>query len=116
MQILQLFSKGGEFIKIAEADVSYPITKFLWSPFSGGLAPDLFATTGDYLRVWELVTPDEVMDDTNINPSRLVEQRQVICRATLANIRRVGQVLVIPNDDDMNSFPWFRTKRNFVHH
>ncbi|CAG8696779.1 1583_t:CDS:2 [Gigaspora margarita] len=44
-----------DLVKIAETDHRYPITKVLWEPFKGGLkTPDLLATAGDYLRLWEV--------------------------------------------------------------
>ena len=91
-------------MKIAEVDHSYPCTKLMWSPFKG-FGPDLFATSGDFLRIWELVTPDEVMETASSSlhqqfpasehkskqeDSKDGRERQVICRSTLANIRRNG--------------------------
>ncbi|CAG8579196.1 7577_t:CDS:2 [Cetraspora pellucida] len=44
-----------DLVKIAEVDHRYPITKVLWEPYKGGLkTPDLLATAGDYLRLWEV--------------------------------------------------------------
>ncbi|KAI8930052.1 WD40-repeat-containing domain protein [Entophlyctis helioformis] len=164
LQVIQLFNKGGDFVKIAEADHSLPVTKFMWSPFHG-MGPDLFATSGDYLRLWELVTPDEAMDTGLLESSPgsggppgtaslnaaasaasgagaaggggggvgggggggghppsvssnstssgggyigtpAVEQRPIICRATLANVRRVGQQEYCA---PLTSFDWNET-------
>ncbi|RKO91286.1 WD40 repeat-containing protein [Blyttiomyces helicus] len=40
------------------------------------MTPDLLATTGDYLRIWEMVTPDDGGG----------QQSQLICRSTLSNV------------------------------
>ncbi|CAG8501299.1 10212_t:CDS:2 [Acaulospora morrowiae] len=57
-------SPGVDFVKVAEIDHDYPITKILWEPYKGGMkTPDLLATTGDYLRLWEVV--DDVNNSSN---------------------------------------------------
>lgn len=44
-----------DFVKVAEADHEYPITKVSWEPLRAGKSTaNLLATTGDYLRLWEL--------------------------------------------------------------
>jgi hypothetical protein len=44
-----------DFAPVAEAELDYPITKVSWEPLrSGKEAANLLATTGDYLRLWEL--------------------------------------------------------------
>jgi DDB1- and CUL4-associated factor 7 len=46
---------GLEFIKIAEATHSYPVTRLLWEPPSSQKqSTDLLATSGDHLRLWSL--------------------------------------------------------------
>ena len=42
------------FVRVGEFDHPYPATKILWSP-DRGAGKDLLATTGDYLRVWNVV-------------------------------------------------------------
>ncbi|KAI8904986.1 WD40-repeat-containing domain protein [Gorgonomyces haynaldii] len=76
---IRILQQRQELETIAESDHSYPITKLKWSPQTTG--PDLFATTGDYFRLWELVIPD----DGEING-----QVPLVCKATLANVRKVG--------------------------
>ena len=45
----------GSLYKAGEFDHPYPCTKILWSPDSRNYgAKDLLATTGDYLRVWNV--------------------------------------------------------------
>ncbi|CAJ0753646.1 15829_t:CDS:2 [Entrophospora sp. SA101] len=46
---------ASDFVRIAEADHRYPITKVLWEPYKGGSTPDLLATTGEYLKLWEII-------------------------------------------------------------
>jgi DDB1- and CUL4-associated factor 7 len=48
----QVLYKAGEF------DHPYPCTKIMWSPSSDSTGKDLMATTGDYLRIWNIL-PDE---------------------------------------------------------
>ncbi|EIE77794.1 hypothetical protein RO3G_02498 [Rhizopus delemar RA 99-880] len=49
-------SSRSDFTAIAEADSYYPITKVLWEPRKADARnSDLLATTGDILRIWELV-------------------------------------------------------------
>ncbi|EAS30112.3 WD repeat protein [Coccidioides immitis RS] len=46
---------GLEFVKIAEATHSYPVTRILWEPPSSQKqSTDLLATSGDHLRLWSL--------------------------------------------------------------
>ncbi|KAJ1965618.1 hypothetical protein IWQ62_002622 [Dispira parvispora] len=42
-----------DFVVLAEADHAYPATKTLWSP-NPSLSGDLLATSGDFLRLWEV--------------------------------------------------------------
>jgi len=55
---------GISLYKAGEFDHPYPCTKILWSPEGGGDASsvlgakDLLATTGDYLRVWNVQQDD----------------------------------------------------------
>ncbi|EEP77931.1 conserved hypothetical protein [Uncinocarpus reesii 1704] len=46
---------GLEFVKVAEATHSYPVTRILWEPPSSQKqSTDLLATSGDHLRLWSL--------------------------------------------------------------
>ncbi|RDW73293.1 hypothetical protein BP6252_07200 [Coleophoma cylindrospora] len=46
---------GLDFVKIAEATHSYPVTRLLWEPPSSTKqSTDLLATSGDHLRLWSL--------------------------------------------------------------
>ncbi|CAJ0833024.1 2576_t:CDS:2 [Entrophospora sp. SA101] len=76
---------NSDFVKIAETDYHYPITKVLWEPYKGGLN-DLLATTGDYLRIWEIVEDMDGGGESNTIGSnrysgfkqRLVERESLI--------------------------------------
>ena len=46
-----------QIYKACEFEHPYPCTKILWSPDRSGNSKDLLATTGDYLRIWN-VTDD----------------------------------------------------------
>ncbi|KAJ8598157.1 hypothetical protein CTAYLR_007371 [Chrysophaeum taylorii] len=55
-EALELNGKGDEgsaFARVGEFEHPYPATKILWSPDSTSRR-DLLATTGDYLRVWNV--------------------------------------------------------------
>lgn len=47
--------RGLDFIKTAEANHAYPVTRILWEPPSSNKqSTDLLATSGDHLRLWSL--------------------------------------------------------------
>jgi hypothetical protein len=73
---------------VAKAEHQYPVTKLAWGPGFGN-GPELFATTGDYFRLWEVVSPDAISSDSS------AADQLLICRAQLQNVRRVGQVCSI---------------------
>mmetsp|Transcript_54481 Transcript_54481/g.129789 ORF Transcript_54481/g.129789 Transcript_54481/m.129789 type:complete len:118 (+) Transcript_54481:155-508(+) len=54
VQILQLDEDKGAFKERATFDHPYPTTKIMWVPDKTATHPDLLATTGDYLRIWEV--------------------------------------------------------------
>jgi hypothetical protein len=55
-----------DFVKVAEADHEYPITKVLWEPLrSGKQYANLLATTGDHLRLWELTNEQTIPGTRN---------------------------------------------------
>ncbi|CAG8536572.1 5298_t:CDS:2 [Racocetra fulgida] len=78
-----------DLVKIAETDHRYPITKVLWEPYKGGLkTPDLLATAGDYLRLWE------VEDDFNTSSNTIgannftgVRQQRLTHKSMLTNTK-----------------------------
>lgn len=60
IEIVQLDIDTGTFTKKAMVDHPYPSTKIMWIPDRQGTLPDLFATTGDYLRVWAVTDTAKV--------------------------------------------------------
>ncbi|KAJ3216086.1 ddb1 and cul4 associated factor 7 [Dinochytrium kinnereticum] len=100
IQVIQLLDKDGDFQRVAETDHNYPVSKLMWSPYKGGNTPDLFATTSDFFRLYEVVDSDERGDGLN--------QQEIQCKATLTNVRRVGS-----NKRDfcapLTSFDWNET-------
>ena len=55
VQIVQLDQEKGQFDQIAQIDHPYPTTKIIWVPDPNEqVEKDLFATTGDYLRIWKI--------------------------------------------------------------
>jgi WD repeat-containing protein 68 len=54
VMIVQLDEEKGAFKESAVFDHPYPTTKIMWVPDKVGTYPDILATTGDYLRLWEV--------------------------------------------------------------
>ena len=53
VQIVELDQRTNRLVQIAEFDHPYPTTKIMWHP-SKNSSPGIIATTGDYLRIWNL--------------------------------------------------------------
>lgn len=51
---MQLNAETGKLVTTGRFDHPYPTTKIMWVPDKVGRFPDLLATTGDYLRVWNV--------------------------------------------------------------
>ncbi|CAG8483235.1 609_t:CDS:2 [Paraglomus occultum] len=91
----------GDFIKIAEVDHHYPITKVLWEPNKGGLkTPDLLATTGDHLRLWEIV------DDVNTTGNTIGVNNGVGVRTQRLNHRQLLTNTKADFNAPLTSFDW----------
>ncbi|KAI9791908.1 MAG: hypothetical protein M1835_008207 [Candelina submexicana] len=59
-------SHGIDFIEVAEATHSYPVTRILWEPATSQKQElDLLATSGDHLRLWSL--PSQSLSSTSGN-------------------------------------------------
>lgn len=55
VQVLELDQSAGKLEQIAQIDHPYPTTKIIWVPDANNkVEKDLFATTGDYLRIWKI--------------------------------------------------------------
>lgn len=66
VSVVQLNDKSGDFEQVGEFDHPYPPTKIMWIPDKAANKPDLLATTGDYLRIWQ------VGDDNKITMKSLL--------------------------------------------
>ncbi|KAF9103998.1 ddb1 and cul4 associated factor 7 [Mortierella sp. GBA35] len=81
-----------DWVPIAETNhQQYPVTKIKWEPYKGGHHRpfDLLATTGDYLRLWELKDdPEHSNSGSNTIGRRPAHaQQQLSQRAVLANTK-----------------------------
>ncbi|KAI8853739.1 WD40-repeat-containing domain protein [Chytridium lagenaria] len=94
IQVIQLFDKDGDFQKVAEIDHHYPVSKLMWCPYKGGPTPDLFATTGDYFKLYEMVDVEGEEGRQNI-----------VLKATLTNVRKNKRDFCAP----LTSFDWNET-------
>ncbi|KAI5293090.1 hypothetical protein KEM55_007300, partial [Ascosphaera atra] len=75
--------RGLEFVKIAEATHSYPVTRVLWEPPSGTKqSTDLLASSGDHLRLWSLPAECKTTYGNSIHQKNL--QRPVAKLSPLA--------------------------------
>lgn len=64
---------GNQLYQACEFDHPYPCTKILWSPDSGNMGgKDLLATTGDYLRIWNVTENDSTRGTLNSKKEALL--------------------------------------------
>ncbi|RKP03305.1 hypothetical protein CXG81DRAFT_24080 [Caulochytrium protostelioides] len=54
IQVVEFCPERQQLVKIAEQEHHFPLTRLQWAPAKQGAWPDLFVTSGDFLRVWEL--------------------------------------------------------------
>lgn len=54
VEVIQLDEDKGEFVKKASFDHPFPATKLVWAPEKLAAKKDMLATTGDYLRLWNV--------------------------------------------------------------
>jgi hypothetical protein len=77
-----------DWVPIAETNHQYPVTKIKWEPYkSGHRSYDLLATTGDYLRLWELKEEAEHTSSGTIGRRVSMSGQQLVQKAVLANVR-----------------------------
>ncbi|KAF8925672.1 ddb1 and cul4 associated factor 7 [Dissophora ornata] len=82
-----------DWVSIAETNhQQYPVTKIKWEPYKGGHRRpyDLLATTGDYLRLWDLKDESEHEGSSSNTIGRrhpAVIRQQLAQRAVLANTK-----------------------------
>ncbi|RCH88119.1 ddb1 and cul4 associated factor 7 [Rhizopus stolonifer] len=102
-----------DFTPVAEADSYYPITKVLWEPRKNdSRSSDLLATTGDILRIWELVDDPRYGQSNNINSSSRnnagKSMQQLVKKAELVNMKQSD--FCAP----LTSFDWNETDPSLV--
>lgn len=74
VQIIELNEETGNFETRGGAfKHPYPATKLMWIPDKDGTKPDLLATTGDYLRLWNVGDDDSVSLHTLLNNNKSSE-------------------------------------------
>merc|ERR1719389_695012 len=54
VRVIQLDEETHKFVDIGGFEHPYPTTKIMWMPDPNGSRRDLLATTGDYLRLWQV--------------------------------------------------------------
>ncbi|KAL9102810.1 MAG: hypothetical protein Q9163_002088 [Psora crenata] len=68
---------GVDYVKIAEATHSYPVTRILWEPASTKKqSTDLLASSGDHLRLWSLPAQASHTPGNSITRPHNVNQQQ----------------------------------------
>ncbi|KAI9354489.1 WD40-repeat-containing domain protein, partial [Pilaira anomala] len=111
--------QSNDFTPIAEADSYYPITKVLWEPRKGDARnSDLLATTGDILRIWELVDDPGYGQTNSINSSsrantntdrhqqRLMKQSDFCAPLTSFDWNETDPSLVVTSSIDTTCTVW----------
>ncbi|EGD74314.1 prov protein [Salpingoeca rosetta] len=66
VQILDINEETGDFEVHSQVDHPYPTTKIQWIPDPEETRPELFATTGDYLRLWRVGEGEGGRNRTNL--------------------------------------------------
>jgi len=64
-------SYDSQLYKACELEHPYPCTKILWSPeTTSGSSRDLLATTGDYLRIWNVIDDEDSSGGGTVSASK----------------------------------------------
>ena len=72
MRIVQLDEETHQFVDNGGFEHPYPTTKIMWMPESHG-SRDLLATTGDYLRLWNVMDNKSVRLEALLNNNKNTE-------------------------------------------
>jgi hypothetical protein len=88
-QIVELKEETDELVKVGAFDHHYPATRIMWAPKTRTGTHDLLATTGDYLRLWN------VKDRSEVAPPRscvwhLLPRTRPTHRASRVPLRHAG--------------------------
>ncbi|KAJ3111770.1 ddb1 and cul4 associated factor 7 [Phlyctochytrium bullatum] len=105
VQVIEQVDDGADLEVVAEIEHQYPVTKLMWAPGQVSTSQgtpgdsDLFATTGDYFRLYEMVEDEgggggdaEGGEGGTIHATAGARRRrrEVRCKATLSNVRKTG--------------------------
>ncbi|KAI8592402.1 WD40-repeat-containing domain protein [Geranomyces variabilis] len=111
--IIERTEQDPDFVMVDDVDQSYPSTKLLWAPYkgAGNVTPDLFATTGDFLKIWELRPREAAGHDQyrrRLPPAG--SQSSIVPITVLKNQRRPNSAGHAP----ITSMDWNETDPNMV--
>ena len=70
VRIVQLDEESHQFVDCGGFEHPYPTTKIMWMPDQTGARRDLLATTGDYLRLWNVMDNKSVRLEALLNNVR----------------------------------------------
>jgi len=70
VRIIQLDDETHQFNEVAQFEHPYPATKIMWMPDANGTRRDMLATTGDYLRLWNVTDNKSVRLEGLLNNVR----------------------------------------------
>ena len=73
MRVIQLDEETHQFVDIGGFEHPYPTTKIMWIPDQNGARRDLLATTGDYLRLWNVQDNKSVRLECLLNNNKNTE-------------------------------------------
>ena len=73
VRIIQLDEETQQFVESGQFEHPYPTTKIMWMPDKTGANRDLLATTGDYLRLWNVVENKSVRLECLLNNNKNTE-------------------------------------------
>ena len=76
MRIVELDEETHQFVDCGGFEHPYPTTKIMWMPDSTGARRDLLATTGDYLRLWNVTDNKSVRLEALLNNVSLLLDRR----------------------------------------
>ena len=81
LQIIELDDEKGDFVLKGTFDHPYPTTNVMWAPGGNPAGKDLLATTGDYLRMWNVQDDGEIKLECLLNNVSLLCLRWWFCLA-----------------------------------
>ena len=73
VRVIQLDEETHKFVDIGGFEHPYPTTKIMWIPDQNGARRDLLATTGDYLRLWNVQDNKSVRLECLLNNNKNTE-------------------------------------------